>query len=167
MTTVRGLLAAFVLALAASASHGAESDPLPVPEAGARANAVRAYNDGVALLVARKFPQAQSRLEAALLLDEQFAEAHNNLAYALRMQGRQNFAASLAHYNRAIELKPDLAQAYMYRGVLFVQQGELVRARQDLDRLRRLDTKLASDLERVVEGAGVGSDRGGIAAQYE
>ena len=167
MTPVRGLLPVFVLALAASASHGAESDPLPVPEAGARANAVRAYNDGVALLVARKFPQAQSRLEAALLLDDQFAEAHNNLAYALRMQGRQNFAASLAHYNRAIELKPDLAQAYMYRGVLFVQQGDLVQARQDLERLRRLDTKLASDLERVVEGAGAGSDRGGIAAQYE
>ena len=167
MTTVRGLLAAFVLALAASASHGVESDPLPVPEAGARANAVRAYNEGVALLVARKFPQAQSRFEAALLLNEQFAEAHNNLAYALRMQGRQNFAASLAHYNRAVELKPDLAQAYMYRGVLFVQQGDLVRARQDLERLRRLDPKLASDLERVVEGASAGSDRGGIAAQYE
>lgn len=167
MRPVRGPLAAFVLALAASTSHGVESDPLPVPEAGARANAVRAYNEGVALLVARKFPQAQSRLEAALLLDDQFAEAHNNLAYALRMQGRQNFAASLAHYNRAVELKPDLAQAYMYRGVLFVQQGDLVRARQDLERLRRLDAKLASELERVVEGVGAGSDRGGIAAQYE
>ena len=77
---------------------------LPTPVA--RANAVRAYNEGVALLVARKFPEAQSRFEAALMLDDQLAEAHNNLAYALRMQGRQNFAASLAHYNRAIELKP-------------------------------------------------------------
>jgi tetratricopeptide (TPR) repeat protein len=156
-----------VLALAASGSHGVESDPLPAPDAGERANAVRVYNDGVALLVARKFPEAQSRFEAALALDDKLAEAHNNLAYALRMQGRQNFAASLAHYDRAVELKPDLAQAYMYRGVLFVQQGDMVRARQDLERLRRLDTKLASDLERVVEGAGAGSDRGGIAGQYE
>ena len=72
------------------------------------------------------------------------------------MQGRQNFAASLAHYNRAIELKPGLAQAYMYRGVLFMQQGDTVRARQDLERLRRLDAKLAADLERVVEGAAEG-----------
>ena len=167
MTKVRDWLSALVLALAASGSHGVESDPLPVPDAGARANAVRVYNDGVALLVARKFPEAQSRFEAALMLDDQLAEAHNNLAYALRMQGRQNFAASLAHYDRAVELKPDLAQAYMYRGVLFLQQGDMVRARQDLERLRRLDTKLASDLERVIEGAGAGSDRGGIAAQYE
>ena len=167
MTAMRDWLSALVLVLAASGSHGVESDPLPVADAGARANAVRIYNDGVALLVARKFAEAQSRFEAALMLDDQLAEAHNNLAYALRMQGRQNFAASLAHYDRAVELKPDLAQAYMYRGVLFLQQGDMVRARQDLERLRRLDTKLASDLERVIEGAGAGSDRGGIAAQYE
>jgi Flp pilus assembly protein TadD len=85
----------------------------------------------------------------------------------LRMRGRHNFAASLEHYDRAIELKPTLAQAYMYRGVLFTQQGDLARARQDLERLRRLDPKLASDLERVVGGAEAGADRGGIAAQYE
>ena len=30
----------------------------------------------------------------------------------------------------------------MYRGVLFLQQGDMARAHQDLERLRRLDTKL-------------------------
>ncbi len=161
----RSLLAA--LAFAASAAQGIESDPLPVPEASTRASAVRLYNDGVALLVARQFVQAQAAFEAALALDERMAEAHNNLAYALRMQGRHNFAASLAHYNRAVELKPDLAQAYMYRGVLFVQQGDKPKAQQDLERLRRLDARLAADLERVIQGADAGSERGGVAAQYE
>ena len=161
----RSLLAA--LAFAASAAQGIESDPLPVPEASTRASAVRLYNDGVALLVARRFVQAQAAFEAALALDERMAEAHNNLAYALRMQGRHNFAASLAHYNRAVELKPDLAQAYMYRGVLFVQQGDKLKAQQDLERLRRLDARLAADLERVIQGADAGSERGGVAAQYE
>jgi len=163
----RGLAAAALLALAAGGAAGIESDPLPVPEAGARASALRVYNEGVALLVERRFRQAQERFEAALALDEQLAEAHNNLAFALRMQGRQNFAASLAHYDRALELKPTLAQAYMYRGVLFAQQGELARARQDLERLRGLDAKLAADLERALGGAGAAADRGGIAAQYE
>jgi len=167
MMSALGLLPALVLALAAGAASGIENDPLPVPQGGARASAIRLYNEGVPLLVARKFREAQGKFEAALALDEQIAEAHNNLAFSLRMQGRHNFAASLAHYNRAIDLKPDLAQAYMYRGVLFVQQGDMVRARQDLERLRRLDSKLAADLERAVEGAGAGSDRGGIAAQYE
>ena len=128
---------------------------------------MRLYNDGVALLLARKFSEAQQKFEAALAVDERLAEAHNNLAFALRMQGRQNFASSLGHYNRAIELKPDLAQAYMYRGVLFVQQGDLPRARQDLETLRRLDAKLADELQRAVDGHLSGSERGGIAAQYE
>jgi tetratricopeptide (TPR) repeat protein len=155
------------LALVAGAVQAVESDPLPVPQASARASAVRLYNDGVALLLARKFAEAQVLFESALALDESIAEAHSNLAFALRMQGRQNFAASLAHYNRAIELKPDLAQAYNYRGVLFVQQGDRVQAQRDLERLRRLDAKLAADLERVIEGAGDVNDRGGIAAQYQ
>lgn len=166
MKGLRAWWAASMLALAAAAAHGVESDPLPVPEDSQRASAVRMYNDGVALLVARKFNEAQQKFEAALAIDDNLAEAHNNLAFALRMQGRHNFAASLAHYDRAIALKPGLAQAYMYRGVLFVQQGNLARAREDLDQLRRLDPKLAADLERVVNGSPE-NERSGVAGQYE
>jgi tetratricopeptide (TPR) repeat protein len=167
MIAVPQLLAALLLTVASAAVYGVESDPLPVPKAGAGADAVRLYNDGVALLVARNFRQAQAKFESALALDERLAEAHNNLAFALRMQGPHNFAASLAHYDRAIALKPGLAQAYMYRGMLFVQQGDRARARQDLEQLRRLDTRLAANLEKVLDGAGPEGDRGGIAAQYE
>ena len=113
---------ALALALAAGTAGAVENDPLPVPQGGARERAVRAYNEGVALLLARRFRDAQNQFEAALAVDEGLAEAHNNLAFTLRMQGRQNFTASLVHYNRAIELKPTLAQAYMYRGVLFAEQ---------------------------------------------
>jgi tetratricopeptide (TPR) repeat protein len=166
VTSTRRLVCALALVLAAGAAGAVENDPLPVPKGGVRELAVRSYNDGVALLVARQFRPAQEKFEAALALDVTLAEAHNNLAYALRMQGRQNFAASLEHYNRAIELKPTLAQAYMYRGVLFVQQGDMARARQDQARLRELDPKLAAELERTITGAADGS-RGGIAPQYE
>jgi tetratricopeptide (TPR) repeat protein len=161
------LLATSALALAMGNAVAVESDPLPVPKAGPHMDAVRLYNDGVTLLLTRNFREAQQKFEAALALDEQLAEAHNNLAFALRMQGRQNFAASLDHYNRAIELKPGLAQAYMYRGVLFMQQGDTARARQDLERLRPLDAKLAADLERVIEGVDESLGRGGVAAQYD
>lgn len=162
-----GWLVALVVAASAAAVFAVENDPLPVPKEGAAANAARLYNDGTALLVARKYKEAQAKFEAALALDERLAEAHNNLAFALRMQGPHNFAKSLAHYDRAIALKPTLAQAYMYRGVLFMQQGDKARAQQDLERLRRLDPKLAGDLERVVKGEGPGSERSGVAAQYE
>lgn len=162
----RSAAVAALLALATAAAAAVESDPLPVPAGGGRADAVRLYNDGVALLVARDFREAQARFEAALAVDGELAEAHNNLAYALRMQGSHNFAASLAHYNRAIALKPNLAQAYMYRGVLFSQQGDMERARADLAVLRTLDRALAARLERALAGD-VGTGREGIAAQYE
>ena len=55
----------------------------------------------------------------------------------------------------------------MYRGVLFMQQGDKVRAQQDLERLRRLDARLAAELEGVVEGAVEGQGSGGVAAQYD
>ena len=161
------VLAVAVLMLATASVGSVENDPLPVPKQGTRANAVRLYNDGVALLTQRKLPEAQTKFEAALALDDSVAEAHNNLAYTLRMQGSQNFRQSLAHYNRAIALKPGLAQAYMYRGALFVQQGDVVRARQDLEKLRLLNPALAADLERVVNGAADANARGGIAAQFE
>lgn len=155
------------LALAAASASSVESDPLPVPAGGRNADAVRLYNEGVALLLARRLPQAQATFEAALAANEGLAQAHNNLAYALRMQGRHNFAQSLAHYDRAIELDPGLAQAYMYRGALFVQQGQAERARQDLATLRRLSPQLAVDLERILAGAPETDGRGGIASQFD
>lgn len=167
MNAVWRSAAGTLLALATAVTPAVESDPLPVPAAGGRADAVRLYNDGVALLVARNFREAQARFEAALAIDADLAEAHNNLAFALRMQGRHNFAASLRHYDRAIALKPRLAQAYMYRGVLFSQQGDVERARADLAVLRTLDGALAAQLERALTGDAAGSDRAGIAAQYE
>lgn len=53
------LLAAWMTALAMGTAVAAESDPLPVPKAGSRADSVRVYNDGVALLLARNFRDAQ------------------------------------------------------------------------------------------------------------
>jgi tetratricopeptide (TPR) repeat protein len=160
---------ALVFALGAATSGSAravESDPLPVPQTGAGARAVGLYNEGVSLLLSRKFSEAQEKFEAALAVDERLAEAHNNLAFALRMQGAHNFDRSLKHYDRAIALKPGLAQAYMYRGVLLTQRGDHARARQDLEQLKRLDVKLADELQQVIDGR-TGSGSSGIAAQYD
>ena len=131
-----------------------ESDPLPVPKGTPRERAVSAYNEGVKLMRDKHYAAAQEQFEQALALEETLAEAHNNLAFSLRMQGTHNFERALQHYQRAIELKPDLAQAYMYRGVLFTQMGDLARARADHAKLLALDQALAAKLERVIAGAG-------------
>jgi tetratricopeptide (TPR) repeat protein len=161
------LLLAGVLAVAHPPARAVESDPLPVPTGTPREKAVIAYNEGVALLLDKRYAAAQAKFEAALAQDEKLAEAHNNLAFSLRMQGSRNFDRALSHYNRALELKPDLAQAYMYRGVLFTQMGDSARARADHERLLKLDARLAAELEAVIVGRSRGYGRAGISAQLE
>jgi len=165
--TAAAALAAAVLVLGATAAHAVESDPLPVPAGSPRAAAVIAYNAGVALLVERRYAEAQAQFEAALALDDALAEAHNNLAYSLRMQGGANFERSLRHYDRAIALQPDFARAYMYRGVLYTQMGDMARARADLARLRTLDQGLADELAAAIAGRSGGYGRAGIAPQKD
>jgi tetratricopeptide (TPR) repeat protein len=163
---VGGVLVTIGLGLSAPGAGAVESDPLPVPKGGPRERAVTAYNAGVKLLVDKKYGDAQKKFEEALAADEGLAEAHNNLAFSLRMQSAANRDRALKHYGRALELKPTLAQAYMYRGVLFTQMGDLARARADHATLLTLDRNLAARLERVIAGAG--RDEGdGVAGQYD
>jgi tetratricopeptide (TPR) repeat protein len=144
-----------------------ESDPLPAPRGIPHERAVKAYNEGVKLMRDKHYAAAQEQFEQALALNEALAEAHNNLAFSLRMQGTHNFDRALKHYNRALELKPDLARAYMYRGVLFTQLGDLTRARADHAQLLTLNQELAAKLERIIAGAGERDDKDGLAAAYD
>jgi hypothetical protein len=54
------------------------------------------------------------------------------------------------HYNRALEIKPKLAEAYMYRGVLHVQMGNKDLANKDLETLKSLNVGLATELQYVI-----------------
>jgi Flp pilus assembly protein TadD len=165
-TSVGAHLLATALVVGPSLAGADESDPLPVPKGGARQQAVVAYNDGVKLMVDKRYADAQRKFEEALQADERLAEAHNNLAFSLRMQSASNRERALRHYDRALQLKPDLARAYMYRGVLFTQMGDLDRARADHARLLVLDPQLAAKLERVMAGAGR-DDYDGLTPQYD
>ena len=88
------------------------------------------YNEGVDLMMASKHARAQVKFEAAIKFDANFAEAHNNLAYVLRKQGEAQYKTALQHYDKAIKLKPQMAEAYMYRGVLFVQMDQVDKAKK-------------------------------------
>ncbi len=109
------------------------------------------YNAGVDLMLAKQFTDAEQQFRKALERNERFAEAHNNLAYTLRKQGPDHFAEALEHYNRAIELKPNLAEPYMYRGVLYIQMGQPSLAQEDHQKLVAMNSPLAAELQYVVE----------------
>jgi tetratricopeptide (TPR) repeat protein len=153
----KSLLALFLLtATLASASSSA---PTPPPAhggggsepSGRDAIEVTFYNDGTLLLFKKQWAAAQQQLEAALAINEKMAEAHNNLAYVLRKQGADHNAASLQHYNRAIELKPRMVEAYMYRGALYTLSGKTDLARADYDTLVKMKSKLAPHLLKIIE----------------
>jgi tetratricopeptide (TPR) repeat protein len=133
---------------------GADIDLAPVANPSAPDAAVVAYNEGVTAMRAKRYADAQRGFEDALAKREAFAEAHSNLAYVLRKQGKANFDASMGHYARAIELNPQLAQAYMYRGVLYTQMGDTAHAQSDLATLRKLDPAMAARLERAIAAGG-------------
>src|SRR6266581_13511 len=162
-----GVLLVAAVLLRSPDAPAAESDPLPAPRGTPRERAVSTYNEGVGLMREKHYAAAQEKFEQALALDETLAEAHNNLAFSLRQQGTHNFARSLQHYNRALELKPDLARAYMYRGVLFTQMGDLARARADHAQLLQLAPELATRLERIIAGADGHDEYDGLAGAYE
>jgi tetratricopeptide (TPR) repeat protein len=159
-------IAALAAALWCAAAIADEVAPLPAPKGSAREKAIAAYNDGVQLLLDKRFADAQKRFEDAIGLDESLAEAHNNLAFALRMQGRHNYDRAQAEYRRALEINPKLAQAYVYRGVLNAQSGNMEAARADLATLRTLDPALAAKLEKVLDQA-ARDERDGISGQLD
>ncbi|NNC96353.1 MAG: tetratricopeptide repeat protein [Chitinophagales bacterium] len=109
------------------------------------------YNEGVHLMMELKFSKAEKKFQKALKGSPDFAEAHNNLAYCLRKQGEKYYEEAMQHYNKAIELKPDAAEPYMYRGVLFVSMGNKEAALRDHATLIDLGAdKLATELEWVI-----------------
>lgn len=114
-------------------------------------NDVQYYNTGVELMLDKEFSEAEKQFRKAIDRNERFAEAHNNLAYTLRKQGPDHYAGALVHYNRAIELKPKLAEPYMYRGVLHTQMGNRSLALDDHSSLVGMNSPLAAELQYVVE----------------
>jgi tetratricopeptide (TPR) repeat protein len=112
--------------------------------------AIKAYNEGVDLMKGKQFARAQAKFEAALKANPNLAEAHNNLAFVLRKQGSQNYQLSMEHYNKAIQLKPKLAEAYMYRGVLYAIMGRKAEAQADLAVLQKMNPRYAKELEEFI-----------------
>ena len=124
--------------------------------------AIRLYNQGVKLVRARKFAEAQAKFRQALTETPNFAEAHNNLGYSLRMTGPQYYPIALEHFNKAIQLKPNLAEAYECRGVVLLKMGRKAAAEKDLATLKTLRPDLAAELDQVINTGRENDNSAGI-----
>jgi tetratricopeptide (TPR) repeat protein len=131
-----------------SLAMGAPSQPKESTEA----NDADLFTSGTEKLLTGDYAAAEKDLRAAVQANDNNAAAHNNLAFVLRKQGSVHFDEALQHYNRAIELNDKLAEAYMYRGVLYQAMGQKDLALADHARLLELGRgDLAKELEWVLD----------------
>jgi len=131
----------------ASLAMGAPSKP----KKSATANDADLFASGTEKLLKGNYAAAEKDLRAAIRANDKNAAAHNNLAFVLRKQGHVHFDEALQHYNRAIQLNDKLAEAYMYRGVLYQAMGQNDLALADHARLLELGRgDLAKELEWVL-----------------
>lgn len=112
------------------------------------ADADSEYNRGVRARVAGDWAAAAEAFRRALAHRPDFADAWNELGYALRHQRR--YAESLQAYAEALRLRPDFPEALEYLGEAYVELGRLDDARRVLERLRPLDAARARELAEEI-----------------
>ena len=91
---------------------------------------------------AESFAAAKASAERALSIDPSLAEAHASLAFAIWALDRDYEQAS-HHFQMAITLNPDYANAHLGFGMLNSSRGRSDMAIASLERARRLDPRSA------------------------
>ena len=80
-----------------------------------------------------------------LAQDNQQADVYNLLGFTLRKTG--DTATALTYYNKALELKPDHKAAREYLGELYVETGDMDKAKEQLASLQKLCPAGCEELE--------------------
>jgi Flp pilus assembly protein TadD len=87
-----------------------------------------------------------------LAQDTQQADVYNLLGFTLRKTG--DYTTALTYYTKALELKPDHKAAREYLGELYVETGDMDKAREQLASLQKLcpaGCEELADLQKAVD----------------
>ncbi len=95
-----------------------------------------AYAEAVGMINQERFVDALAALERAQAANGPNADVLNYMGFASRKLG--NFDAALAYYQEALQLEPNHLGATEYLGELYIQMGDLDRARGQLVQLAEL-----------------------------
>ena len=152
----RVLALAFVAAMPALTPGASVADPsTPAVEqrrqSPAEASAASEYDRGVRARVVQNWPAAEDAFRRAIGFRADFADAWNELGFALRHLGR--YPESVEAYGEALRLRPEFPEALEYLGEAYVKMGRLDDARRILDRLRALDGVRARELSEEIAKA--------------
>jgi len=151
-----GLALAVTLTLSGLAARTGAADPSsPAVEqrrqSPAEASAATEYDRGVRARVVENWPTAEDAFRRAIAFQPDFADAWNELGFALRHLGR--YPESVEAYGEALRLRPEFPEALEYLGEAYVKMGRLDDARRILDRLRALDGVRARELSEEIAKA--------------
>ncbi|HEY0372961.1 MAG TPA: protein kinase [Thermoanaerobaculia bacterium] len=84
------------------------------------------------------FPRAKAAAQKALSIDDQLAEAHTSLAYAIHTYER-DWPAAEREYKRALELNPNYATAHQWYAEFLTANGRFDEAEEEGKRALDLD----------------------------
>ena len=91
---------------------------------------------GRAAIAAKDWKAAIAAFEQAVAADPNDADAHNLLAYSSRNNG--DLKRAFAEYEIALKINPNHRGAHEYRGVAYVIDKKLDKAKEDLAALERI-----------------------------
>ncbi len=122
-----------------------------------RPSAADDYQRAVAAVDSGAYGEAARLLERVVRGDPRNADAWNYLGFSRRKLGA--FEASMAAYRKALAIDPSHRGANEYLGELYLDLGDLDKARGQLGRLKYLcpaGCKERSDLEAAIARRGAG-----------
>ncbi|MCS6952864.1 MAG: tetratricopeptide repeat-containing serine protease family protein [Bryobacteraceae bacterium] len=138
--------------VAASAELAGQLHPRP-PEAQTPAacsgESEGLYRNGVERLIAQEFEEARQDFERATAADPRCAPGWLHLGFALGKLGRT--AERLKAYQKAIEVRPDFADAHYSLGVAYALANRRTEALEHQQVLEKLDRELAHKLRLLIE----------------
>ena len=103
-----------------------------------------------AKIAAKNYEAALTELRD-LAEDNQQADVYNLLGFTLRKTG--DLKTSLTYYTKALDLRPDFRAAREYLGELYVEMGDMAKARDQLAALGKLcpgGCEERADLEKAI-----------------
>jgi tetratricopeptide (TPR) repeat protein len=140
-------LKALVLAAALSLTSGAFAVDLVISKDAPDLASARAK------IKAKDFKGAIAELEP-MLITHQHADLYNLLGFSLRKSG--NITLGATFYSKALDFDPDHKGALEYQGEMFVELGQIDKAKANLVKLVKLcpqGCEEREDLEKVIASA--------------
>ena len=109
---------------------------------------------------AKEWKSAIADLNGMINKGVQHADVYNLLGFSLRKSG--DLATAYTFYRKALDFDPEHKGALEYLGELYVERGELAKAREHVVLLRKLcpqGCEELEDLEKAIAGAPGGAPK--------